>query len=216
MTRLTPEILLRAYAVGLFPMAEGRDDPTLHWIDPERRGILPLASFHVPRRLRRTVRRGLFEIRCDTAFEDVVRACAAPAKKRRESWINPTIADLYAELHRMGRAHSVEAWLDGFLAGGLYGVSLGAAFFGESMFSHVRDASKVALVHLVARLKKSGFTLLDAQFVTDHLAQFGIVEVPRAGYRQLLSSALDRPAAFGAALDQSELEAFLQSTTQTS
>lgn len=216
MTRLTPEILLRAYAVGLFPMAEGRDDPTLHWIDPERRGILPLASFHVPRRLRRTVRRGLFEIRCDTAFEDVVRACAAPAKKRSESWINPTIAKLYAELHRMGRAHSVEAWRDGLLAGGLYGVSLGAAFFGESMFSHVRDASKVALVHLVARLKKSGFTLLDTQFVTDHLAQFGTVEMPRTGYRQLLSSALDRPAAFEAALDQSELEAFLQSTTQTS
>ena len=216
MTSLTPEILLRAYAVGLFPMAEHRDDPTLYWIDPEKRGVLPLDDFHIPRRLRRTVRRNEFDVRCNTAFTDVIRACAAPGEGRDESWINDEIVALYTTLNEMGRAHSVEAWRDGELVGGLYGVALGAAFFGESMFSTVRDASKVALVHLVARLKKADFALLDTQFVTDHLAQFGVVEMPRSGFRQLLSSALDRSAAFPAELSQPELEAFLQSTTQTS
>lgn len=216
MTSLTPEILLRAYAVGLFPMAEHRDDPTLYWIDPEKRGVLPLDDFHIPRRLRRTVRRNEFEVRCNTAFTDVIRACAAPAEGRDESWINDEIVSLYTTLNEMGRAHSVETWQDGKLVGGLYGVALGAAFFGESMFSTVRDASKVALVHLVARMKKGDFELLDTQFVTDHLAQFGVVEMPRSGFRQLLASALDRSAAFPPEISQPELEALLQSTTQTS
>jgi leucyl/phenylalanyl-tRNA--protein transferase len=216
MNALTPEILLRAYAVGLFPMAERRDDSTLYWIDPEKRGILPLDDFHVSRRLRRTVRSGLYEIRCNTAFADVVRACAAPGPKRDESWINDEIVSLYSDLHELGRAHCVETWVDGELVGGLYGVALGAAFFGESMFSAARDASKVALVHLVARLRKSGYLLLDTQFVTEHLAQFGVVELPRAGYRQRLSAALDATASFEGELSQSELDAFLQSITQTS
>jgi leucyl/phenylalanyl-tRNA--protein transferase len=216
MNALTPEILLRAYAVGLFPMAERRDDSTLYWIDPEKRGILPLNDFHVSRRLRRTVRSGLYEIRCNTAFADVVRACAAPGPKRDESWINDEIVSLYSDLHELGRAHCVETWEDGELVGGLYGVALGAAFFGESMFSAARDASKVALVHLVARLRKSGYLLLDTQFVTEHLAQFGVVELPRAGYRQRLSAALDASASFEGELSQSELDAFLQSITQTS
>ena len=216
MNALTPEILLRAYAVGLFPMAERRDDSTLYWIDPEKRGILPLDDFHVSRRLRRTVRSGLYEIRCNTAFADVVRACAAPGPKRDESWINDEIVSLYSDLHDLGRAHCVETWVDGELVGGLYGVALGAAFFGESMFSAARDASKVALVHLVARLRKSGYLLLDTQFVTEHLAQFGVVELPRAGYRQRLSAALDASASFEGELSQPELDAFLQSITQTS
>lgn len=216
MSNLTPEILLRAYAVGLFPMAEHRDDPTLYWIDPEKRGILPLSQFHIPRRLRRTVRRNDFEIRCDSAFDTVIRSCAAPGPKRDESWINEEIVALYNDLFELGRAHSVEAWRDGELVGGLYGVSLGAAFFGESMFSIARDASKVALVHLVARLRKGGYRLLDTQFVTDHLTQFGVVEIPRSGYRQKLSDALDVTAAFPAELSQEELEAFLQDITQTS
>ena len=216
MTKLTPEILLRAYAVGLFPMAERRNDPTLFWIDPEKRGILPLDGFHVSRRLRRTVRSGRYEVRCNTAFDDVVRACAAPGPNREDTWINDEILSLYGDLHALGRAHCVETWLDGELVGGLYGVSLGAAFFGESMFSLARDASKVALVHLVARLVKGGYKLLDTQFVTDHLTQFGVVELPRAGYRELLSEALDDTATFEPELPQPELDAFLQSVTQTS
>jgi leucyl/phenylalanyl-tRNA--protein transferase len=216
MTKLTPEILLRAYAVGLFPMAERRNDPTLFWIDPEKRGILPLDGFHVSRRLRRTVRSGRYEVRCNTAFDDVVRACAAPGPNREDTWINDEILSLYGDLHALGRAHCVETWLDGELVGGLYGVSLGAAFFGESMFSLARDASKVALVHLVARLVKGGYKLLDTQFVTDHLTQFGVVELPRAGYRELLSEALDDTATFEPDLPQPGLDAFLQSVTQTS
>ena len=216
MTKLTPEILLRAYAVGLFPMAERRDDPTLFWIDPEKRGILPLDGFHVSRRLRRTVRSDLYDVRCNTVFSEVVRSCAAPGPKREDTWINDEILSLYSDLHDLGRAHCVETWQDGELVGGLYGVSLGAAFFGESMFSRARDASKVALVHLVARLVKGGYKLLDTQFVTDHLTQFGVVELPRAGYRQLLSEALDGAASFDPALSHPELEAFLQSITQTS
>ena len=216
MTKLTPEILLRAYAVGLFPMAERRNDPTLFWIDPEKRGILPLDGFHVSRRLRRTVRSGRYEVRCNTAFDDVVRACAAPGPNREDTWINDEILSLYGDLHALGRADCVETWLDGELVGGLYGVSLGAAFFGESMFSLARDASKVALVHLVARLVKGGYKLLDTQFVTDHLTQFGAVELPRAGYRELLSEALDDTATFEPDLPQPELDAFLQSVTQTS
>ena len=197
-------------------MAERRDDPTLFWIDPEKRGILPLRGFHVSRRLRKTVRNGPYELRCNTAFSDVVRACASPGPGRGDTWINTEIESLYSDLHELGRAHCVETWLDGELVGGLYGVSLGGAFFGESMFSRARDASKVALVHLVARLIKADYMLLDTQFVTDHLTQFGVVELPRAGYRQLLSDALDASATFEPDLSQLELEAFLQSVTQTS
>ncbi|MBK18109.1 MAG: leucyl/phenylalanyl-tRNA--protein transferase [Rhodospirillaceae bacterium] len=216
MVGLSPDILLRAYAVGLFPMAEHHDDSTLYWIDPEKRGILPLEKFRIPRRLRRTVRQNSFEIKCDSAFEQVIRLCAEPADDRAETWINEEIIELYIDLFDIGRAHSVEAWLDGQLVGGLYGVALGSAFFGESMFSRVTDASKVALVHLVARLKLGGFTLLDTQFVTSHLNQFGAVEIHRGGYRQLLSTALDKNATFQGELEVSALESFIQSTTQTS
>lgn len=216
MAGLSPEILLRAYAVGLFPMAERRDDQTLYWIDPEKRGILPLEAFHIPRRLGRTVRRKVFDVRCDTAFDTVIRACAEPKEGRGETWINDEIVALYNELHQMGRAHSVECWREGELVGGLYGVSLGGAFFGESMFSQASDASKVALVHLVLRLCKGGFTLLDTQFVTRHLSQFGVVEIHRSGYRQLLAAALDVRATFYREVGESELDEFVQSTTDTS
>lgn len=216
MSGLSPEILLRAYAVGLFPMAERHDDATLYWIDPEKRGIIPLDKFHIPRRLRRLVRSGRYDVRCDSAFEDVIRYCAKPADDRKETWINEEIIRLYVDLHKMGRAHSVEIWHEDVLVGGLYGVALGGAFFGESMFSLERDASKVALVHLVARLKKCSFRLLDSQFVTQHLAQFGAVEIHRGGYRQLLASALDKNAKFQGDLASDELDAFIQSTTQTS
>jgi len=194
--RITPEILLRAYAVGLFPMAESRDDPTLFWVDPHSRGVLPLDKFHVPRRLRRVVRQGGFEVRCDVAFEATLDGCAESTERRPDTWINREIRDLYLALHRMGHAHSVETWQDGALVGGLYGVALGGAFFGESMFSRVPDASKVALVHLVARLRQGGFVLLDTQFVTDHLKRFGAIEVPRAEYRVMLSRALAVVASF--------------------
>ena len=216
MSELNPEILLRAYAVGLFPMAERHDDATLYWIDPEKRGILPLDKFHIPKRLRRTVRRNKFDVRSDTAFEQVIRCCAVPASDRDETWINDEIVRLYMDLHELGRAHSVECWHQDDLVGGLYGVSIGGAFFGESMFSRETDASKVALVHLVARLRKGGFRLLDTQFVTRHLSQFGAVEIHRSGYRQLLSSALDVQATFYSVLDGAEFTEFLQSTTQTS
>ena len=192
--RLTPEILLRAYAEGLFPMAERRSDPLLYWVSPEKRGILPLDAFHVPRRLARTVRAGPFTVTSDRAFADVMSACAAPAPGRPESWINDEILRLYTALHAGGHAHSIECWQDGTLAGGLYGVRLGAAFFGESMFSRRRDASKVALVHLVAGLKRGGFTLLDTQFITAHLARFGAIEIARAQYLTMLNQALGREA----------------------
>jgi leucyl/phenylalanyl-tRNA--protein transferase len=200
MVQLTPELLLNAYAVGIFPMAETRDDPELYWIDPERRGILPLERFHVPRSLRRTLRRDPFEIRADTAFRDVVAGCAEPSAERPESWINDDIRTVYGALFDAGYAHSVECWDGGRLVGGLYGVAIGGAFFGESMFSRVRDASKVALVHLVARLEAGGFRLLDTQFVTAHLARFGAVEIARDEYRRRLRSALKTRATFPAAL----------------
>ncbi len=191
---LTPEILLRAYAEGLFPMAERRGDPTLYWVSPEKRGIIPLEGFHVPRRLARTVRSRRFTVTADQAFADVMRACAAPAPGREESWINDEILRLYIALHAGGHAHSVECWLGGELVGGLYGVRLGAAFFGESMFSRARDASKVALVWLVEALRRGGFTLLDTQFLTAHLAGFGAMEIPRLQYLALLNQALNREA----------------------
>ncbi|WP_020178799.1 leucyl/phenylalanyl-tRNA--protein transferase [Methylopila sp. M107] len=190
LVEITPEVLLKAYACGIFPMAESATDPGLFWIEPELRGVLPLASFHLGSRLARTVRADAFEVRVDTAFDAVMEACAAPAAGRPKTWINDRIRRLYGELHRIGRCHSVEVWRDGALVGGLYGVRLGGAFFGESMFHRERDASKVALVHLVARLRRGGFELLDTQFVTEHLRQFGAVEVPRRDYHRLLESAL--------------------------
>jgi leucyl/phenylalanyl-tRNA--protein transferase len=217
--RLTPEILLAAYAAGIFPMGESADDPELFWVDPKRRGILPLDAFHVPKRLRRVVRRGGFEIRCDGAFEAVIRGCAEASEKRPNTWINDEIVRLYMGLFARGAAHSVEAWQAGRLAGGLYGVSIGAAFFGESMFSRVTDASKVALVHLAARLRLGGYLLLDTQFLTPHLAQFGGVEITRARYHRLLGDALSRRASFPAVLPAAVCAdplAALQSSSTTS
>src|SRR5690348_4928384 len=184
--RLTPELLLQAYRAGVFPMAERRNDPNLFWVSPDARGILPLDGFHLPKRLARTIRSDRFTVTIDTAFREVMQLCAAPAPDRDESWINAEILSLYTALHQKGHAHSVECWREGKLVGGLYGVKIGAAFFGESMFSRERDASKVALAHLVARLKAGGFRLLDTQFITSHLAQFGAIEIPRDTYLVLL------------------------------
>jgi leucyl/phenylalanyl-tRNA--protein transferase len=196
MTGFTADDLIACYRRGVFPMAEARDDDRVFLIDPERRGVLPLERFHVPRRLARTVRAARFDIRIDTAFDAVIEACASSAPDRPETWINAPIRHLYRELFGRGLVHTVECWLDERLVGGLYGVALGGAFFGESMFSLVRDASKVALVHLVDRLVVGGYTLLDAQFMTDHLAQFGAIEMARADYRRALAQALALPADF--------------------
>lgn len=193
-TELTPSILLRAYAAGVFPMAEAADAEEVLWIDPELRGVIPLHRFHAPRSLMKTVRRGDYAVTVDRNFEAVIDGCAG----RDTTWINPEIRRLYIGLHHMGYAHSIETWRDGELLGGLYGVKLGSAFFGESMFSLAPDASKVALVHLVARLKYGGFQLLDTQFVTEHLAQFGARAVSRARYRDLLDIAVSTPADFDA------------------
>jgi leucyl/phenylalanyl-tRNA--protein transferase len=194
--QLTPQMLLSAYAQGLFPMAERRDDPTLYWVSPEQRGVIPLDSFHVPHRLARTARSGRFTVTSDQAFARVMEECAASRPGREESWINAEILRLYGALAASGHAHSVECWRDGKLAGGLYGVMLGAAFFGESMFSNETDASKVALVALVDMLKRGGFTLLDTQFLTPHLARFGAREIPRHEYLLLLQDAIRRAAAW--------------------
>ncbi|WP_374375778.1 leucyl/phenylalanyl-tRNA--protein transferase [Dongia sp.] len=200
--KITPEMLLRAYAIGIFPMAEARNDPELYWIDPELRGILPLDDFHIPHSLKKTVRHCLagkapgYRVTCDTAFDAIVQGCATPAPGRHQTWINDTIFDLCRQLFVMGHAHSVEVWQDEQLVGGLYGISLGGAFFGESMFSRATDASKVALVHLVARLRQGGFKLLDTQFVTKHLSRFGTIEIPREAYRERLNAALAQPAVF--------------------
>jgi leucyl/phenylalanyl-tRNA--protein transferase len=188
---ITPEILLRAYAAGVFPMSESRDDPNLFWVEPDRRAIMPLDGFHVPKRLARTVRGDRFEIRIDHDFEAVISACAGHGQGREETWINDRIRSIYSELFDLGHVHTVECWQDGELAGGLYGVSLGAAFFGESMFHRRTDASKVALVHLVARLIAGGYRLLDAQFQTAHLTQFGTMELPRRRYQAVLAHALE-------------------------
>jgi len=190
--------LLDCYRRGVFPMADARWDERMFLVDPARRGVIPLDSFHTPRRLARTVRSGRFAIRVDTAFDAVIEACAAPAPGRHETWINLTIQRLCSELFRRDAAHSVETWLEGRLVGGLYGVALGGAFFGESMFSLERDASKVALVRLVELLSAGGFTLLDTQFVTDHLETFGAVEISRVEYRRRLAEALKRKARFPA------------------
>jgi leucyl/phenylalanyl-tRNA---protein transferase len=216
MNAVTPELVLQAYAVGLFPMAETRDDNALYWIDPKERGILPLDGVHVSKSLRKVLRKGVFDVRVDTDFAQVLEQCRQQADNRPESWINDQIAELYNALHAMGRAHSVECWQDGALAGGLYGVSLGGAFFGESMFTRVRDASKVALIHLCARLKHGGYVLLDCQFITEHLKRFGALEIPRAEYRERLAKALKAEGRFDYGFGAADLEAFLQSSTQTS
>jgi leucyl/phenylalanyl-tRNA--protein transferase len=195
-TPLSPDLLLKAYAIGVFPMAEGRADPRIVFVDPDRRGVLPLDEFHMPRSLRKTIKRGIFDVRCDTAFSEVLAGCAESTPKRKDTWINPEIERLYNQLYRLGFAHSVETWRDGQLVGGLYGVALGAAFFGESMFSRETDASKVALASLVERLKRGSFTLLDTQFLTEHLARFGAREIPRERYRTMLEDAIIREAAF--------------------
>jgi len=196
MQGIDADLLLKAYAIGVFPMAMSRDDPELHWFDPERRGIIPLDGFHIPRRLIRTLKAEPYDIDVDTDFVGVMRACAMPRPGHEETWINDQIVELYCDLFERGHAHSVECRKDGILVGGLYGVSLGAAFFGESMFSTATDASKIALTALVHVLREGGFTLLDTQYLTPHLAQFGAVEVPRAEYRRRLADAIARPAAF--------------------
>lgn len=191
---ITPELLLRAYRAGLFPMAESRDSDRIFWLDPEWRGILPLDAFHLPRRLFRTLRTTPMRVTADRAFAAVIAGCAEPAPGREDTWINPEIEALFTALHRLGHAHSLEVWLGEELVGGLYGVRIGAAFFGESMFSRATDASKIALVHLVARLRLGRFRLLDTQFLTAHLARFGAVEIPRVVYRRRLAEAIEAPA----------------------
>lgn len=195
---ITPEILLRAYSIGLFPMAESAEDPNLFWVDPEERGIFPLDGLVVSRSLAKTIRSDRFEVRVDTSYDGVIEGCAERTPGRDGTWINARIRDLYRQLFDLGHVHTVETWREGRLVGGLYGVAIGAAFFGESMFHRETDASKVALVHLVARLRAGGFRLLDTQFVTDHLASLGAIAVPKAGYHLLLAEAVARPADFAA------------------
>lgn len=184
---LTAELLLKAYAMGVFPMAESRDDPEVFWVDPKHRGIIPLDGFHVSRSLARTIMRASYQVTLNQDFAATVASCA----DRDETWINDTIFALYQQLHSMGHAHSLELWDGDQLIGGVYGVSLGGAFFGESMFSRRRDASKIALAYLVAHLRDCGFTLFDTQFLTPHLASLGAVEIPRAAYHQFLADALE-------------------------
>jgi leucyl/phenylalanyl-tRNA--protein transferase len=194
--RIPTDLLLKAYATGVFPMAESADDPEVFWVRPEARGIIPLNAFHVSKSLRKVVRQGLFDIRIDADFAGVIDACAEEREGRNSTWINAPIREAYIELHRIGHAHSVEAWREGRLVGGLYGVTLGRAFFGESMFSRETDASKVCLVRLVERLRDRKFVLLDTQFTTEHLKRFGAVDVPRRKYEMLLAEALESTATF--------------------
>jgi len=215
---ITPQVLLKAYACGIFPMSDSADDPGLYWIEPESRGIFPLDGFHVPRRLARTMRAEPYEIRIDSDFEGVIEGCAGSAgsRYRDKTWINRRIRRLYGELFALGHCHTVEAWRDGRLVGGLYGVRLRGAFFGESMFSRRRDASKFALIALVARLKAGGFRLLDTQFVTTHLTGFGAIEISRADYRALLGTALAVPANLFALPRDASRQRLLQLSSQTS
>jgi len=195
--RIPADLLLKAYASGVFPMAESADDPEVFWVRPETRGIIPRDGFHLPKSLAKTIRQGKFEIRYDSAFEDVIDACAEERDERETTWINGPIREAYIQLHTMDHCHSVEAWQDNKLVGGLYGVTLGRVFFGESMFSRERDSSKVCLVHLVERLRSKDFALLDTQFTTEHLKRFGAVDVPRARYERMLEEALNgTPASF--------------------
>jgi len=196
MIEITPQVLLKAYSCGIFPMAESADDPALYWIEPQHRGVLPLLTVHIPRRLARTVRSDALTVKIDADYEGVIEGCAAERAGRRSTWINSRIRSLYRDLFRLGHCHTVEVWDGQRLVGGLYGVALGGAFFGESMFSYVRDASKIALVHLAGRLIAGGFTLLDTQFVTDHLRQFGTTEIDREEFHQQLEAALKQSADF--------------------
>jgi len=193
---ITPQVLLKAYACGIFPMAESAEDPALYWIEPQARGILPLDDVHIPRRLARTIRARQFEVRVNSDFNGVISGCAASRPGRRSTWINSRIRQLYGALFKQGHCHTIETWHDGRLVGGLYGVALGGAYFGESMFSTERDASKVALVYLVARLIHGGFTMLDTQFVTDHLRQFGTIELDKSSFQDKLDEAVDQKASF--------------------
>lgn len=193
---ITPQVVLKAYACGLFPMAESADDPGLFWLEPEQRGILPLDSFYLPKRLRRTIRQDMFDVRVSSDFQGVIDGCSHPMPGREKTWINKEIRRLYGELFEMGHCHTVEAWQEGDLVGGLYGVSLNGVFFGESMFTFRTDASKVCLAHLVARLIKGGYSLLDTQFVTDHLSKFGTLEIPQEDYNARLSEALQHETDF--------------------
>lgn len=193
---LTPELVLSAYSLGLFPMANDREDRAIHWIDPIRRGILPIDRFHVPRRLARTIRREPFELRIDEDFPAVIHACAAATDERPRTWLNDEMIALYIELWKRGHCHSIACWRDGMLVGGLYGLAIGGAFFGESMFSRARDASKIALVELWARLHSAGFQLLDTQFVTPHLQRFGAIEITRRAYRLRLRRAIAQDVGF--------------------
>ncbi len=210
MTEITPDLLLRAYSQGYFPMAETAESDELFWFDPPWRGILPLDAFHVPRRLRRTVRQGRFEVRYDSDFPSVIAACAESTSDRPKTWINRRIRQLYSALAAQGHAHSIESWRDGRLVGGLYGVSLRGAFFGESMFSRETDASKVALVHLVAQLRWGGYALLDTQFITEHLRQFGAIEIPKAEYRRRLTAAMAATGRIDPAAEPAALAALLE------
>lgn len=208
--------LLGCYARGVFPMAEARDDPRIFLLEPDERGVLPLDAFHISRSLKKTVRKDVFAVTVDRCFAAVVSACASPSPGREETWINESIERLYLDMHAQGHAHSVECWSDGALVGGLYGVKLGGAFFGESMFSRATDASKTALVHLVARLKAGGFRLLDAQFLTEHLERFGAVAVPRRSYQLMLAEAVNSEADFFALPEGLPGAQLLQSMTQKS
>ncbi len=217
---ITPELVLKAYAYGVFPMAKSRGDTEVFWVQPKLRGVIPLEQFHISRSLRKTLRRGDFRVTVDTDFAGVMAGCAEPAEGRPDTWINDHIMELFVQLHEAGLAHSVETWIDdengeAHLAGGLYGLAMGAAFFGESMFSRATNASKVALTHLAAILKKGGFTLLDTQFMTDHLKTFGAEEIPQKDYLAHLSAALARSAEFGPPVPQPELEALLLSQRKT-
>lgn len=213
---LTPELLLRAYTVGVFPMAESRNATTISWIDPRNRGILPLDDLHISKSLKKTVRKGPFEVSCNRDFATVVRECGRRTPERGETWINPQIEQAVNELHRMGYAHSVETRLEGELVGGLYGVALGGVFFGESMFSRVTDASKVALVDLCARLRIGRFKLLDTQFVTEHLKKFGAVEIPAREFLKKLEAALSVHCLFPADIDSETLTGELERMFQRS
>ena len=194
--RIPTDLLLKAYASGVFPMADSADDPEVFWVRPESRGVIPLDGFHVPRSLAKVIRQGRFEISFDRDFASVVDACAESREVRRSTWINGPIREAYAKLFEIGHCHTVEARREGQLVGGLYGVSLGRAFFGESMFSRETDASKVCLVHLIERLRERGFVLLDTQFTTEHLKRFGAVDVPRRRYEWMLEEALTGEAVF--------------------
>ncbi len=213
---ITPQVILKAYAHGIFPMAESAHDPTLYWIEPDARGVLPLDRIVVPKRLARTIRQGRFEVRVDSDFEGVIEGCAAPRAGRRTTWINSKSRELYGELFREGYCHTVETWLDGRLVGGLYGVHIGGAFFGESMFSTETDASKVALIYLAARLIYGNFLLLDTQFVTEHLRQFGAIEVRRAEFQKLLHESLQFCSGFHELPSDFPPAGLLQLVSQTS